>query len=303
MNQDQEATFHYLKWRDLYKDEKPYEIFMDLPPDLADAPRTNLIFEPSPKQTVHDARGQEDDFNLDTHGFTWIKHQFDGMEHLKKEEYIEEYYLPEMERFIKQEVDGADQVYIFDWRLRHSIDDESFLHRVIDLNSKVDPLRPARFPHVDQSIGGAISRAYYHLEQEAEQLLKGRYRIINIWRPLHTIQEWPLAAIDARTVQQTDLLTSDFVRRKYSGETYWVLYNKAHKWHYLSAQRPDEVAILKIYDSSRDVEAKFCVHSSFKLYENESELIRESLEVRAMVFTHIRENEKTNTKAADSTIE
>ena len=68
--------------------------------------------------------------------------------------------------------------------------------------------------------------------------------------------EWPLALCDARTVQPTDLISSDFIRRKYTGETYFTQYNANQKWYYLSGQENDEVAVLKIYDSSHDVEAK-----------------------------------------------
>lgn len=61
---------------------------------------------------------------------------------------------------------------------------------------------------------------------------------------------------DARTVQPTDLIASDFVRRKYAGETYFVQYNADQKWFYLSNQENDEVIMMKMYDSSNDVEAK-----------------------------------------------
>lgn len=54
----------------------------------------------------------------------------------------------------------------------------------------------------------------------------------------------------------TDLIASDFVRRKYTGETYFAQYNVDQKWFYMSNQEPDEVLMMKIYDSSNDVEAK-----------------------------------------------
>jgi hypothetical protein len=69
------------------------------------------------------------------------------------------------------------------------------------------------------------------------------------------VKNWPLALCDARSVQQTDLVAADFVRQTYIGETLYMLPNPEHKWHYLSKQAPNEVTLLKIYDSER-VEGK-----------------------------------------------
>jgi hypothetical protein len=109
---------------------------------------------------------------------------------------------------------------------------------------------------------------------------------------------------DARTVQKSDLVLNDLVRRKYIGESYFAKYNSGHKWYYMSDQGSDEVAVLKIYDSEENSDAKcksklkkkmsslaegdtylvvVCVHSSFKIAGNE---IRESIEVRTMVFDY-----------------
>ena len=61
---------------------------------------------------------------------------------------------------------------------------------------------------------------------------------------------------DARTVQECDLIASDNIRRKYVGETLFALQSSKYRWHYLSQQDVDEVAIFKIFDNSGNVEAK-----------------------------------------------
>ena len=116
MGQDLEADFEYIQWRDIYQHEKPFEIFIDLPPELKDTQRTNLIFQPVAKQMIHDARGSEADFDLDTNGFTWKKHG-SNLENFTNPDRIVDTYLPEMEEFIKSQIDGADRVFIFDWRV------------------------------------------------------------------------------------------------------------------------------------------------------------------------------------------
>jgi hypothetical protein len=40
--------------------------------------------------------------------------------------------------------------------------------------------------------------------------------------------------------------------------------NPAHRWFYASQMRPDEVLLLKCYDSRRDVAARFMPHTGFK---------------------------------------
>lgn len=120
MPQDQLARFEYIQWRDIYKTEKPYEIFIDLPPELKDTQRSNLIFKPQGTQKVEDARGRETEFNLDTHGFAWRKHETKVKDFKSREEVVNNYF-PEMVALIRSEVEDVDRVYIFDWRVSNEV--------------------------------------------------------------------------------------------------------------------------------------------------------------------------------------
>ena len=51
------------------------------------------------------------------------------------------------------------------------------------------------------------------------------------------------------SVSQKDLIAVDHVRRKYIGESYYLLYRPTHRWWYLSQQKRNEVILLKMYDS------------------------------------------------------
>lgn len=109
------STLQFIKWTDLYKIEKPYQIFIDLPPDT---PRTNVQFED--KDVVfEDVRGGEEAFGLDTHGFM-MRHtdEIEGLDDDPTTEFMEKVYLPSVVGLIKKEVQGADRVKIFDWRVR-----------------------------------------------------------------------------------------------------------------------------------------------------------------------------------------
>ena len=59
------------------------------------------------------------------------------------------------------------------------------------------------------------------LPDEADDLLKGRVQVINLWRPIKgPLQDSPLAVCDATTIEPGDLVPSDLVYAHRVGETY-----------------------------------------------------------------------------------
>jgi hypothetical protein len=78
----------------------------------------------------------------------------------------------------------------------------------------------------------------------------------SVWKPLTEVENWPLGVCDSSTVEFKDLITSDLVRRKYVGETFYSTYNSKHQWYYLSRQLPDEVTMLKIHDSDQSAQVR-----------------------------------------------
>ncbi|KAI0530058.1 hypothetical protein GGR58DRAFT_268211 [Xylaria digitata] len=93
----------------------------------------------------------------------------------------------------------------------------------------------------------------HHFPAEADVLMKKRYRIINIWRPLEQVQNWPLAFCDGRTVRASDLITADRVRQEFVGEGLWSLKDPTNEWYYWPDQKPNEIVLLKIADSRVDI--------------------------------------------------
>jgi len=102
-----------------------------------------------------------------------------------------------------------------------------------------------------------LHRILLHLPEQAEFLLQGRVRVINVWRPIeYPVHDYPLAVCDPRSVPDSDLVECDHVRRKFKGANMYAHYGPGHKWHYLGGQRPDEVLLLKMFDSDPSAEAK-----------------------------------------------
>ncbi|KAF1913120.1 hypothetical protein BDU57DRAFT_503956 [Ampelomyces quisqualis] len=279
--QSVQAQFSYANWNDLYLKEKPYKLFIDLPQKHAHAPRTNLSFQPH-ATPVYDVRGNEAEFVLDKNGFEILRHGTEITD-FGNVAAIEQIYFTEMKELIMGKVDGAKRVEVFDWRVRQSMSEEGFLTRKLNLSDPLDKIMPTIYPHIDQTPSGAVGRVRQHFSAEADRLLQERVRIINVWRPLRTVENWPLAFCDTQTLQTRDLLAADYVRRHFVGETFFLLHSRDHRWYYLRDQQPDEVAMFKIYDSDASA-THGCPHASFSLGDEDSLAPRESIEIRALVF-------------------
>ncbi|KAI0412576.1 hypothetical protein F5X98DRAFT_367177 [Xylaria grammica] len=282
------ASFEYLQWQELYQRQKPYEVFFPLSTLGVDAdkiPRSNLMFE-TKSLPIKDVRGRMHEYSLDDQGFAFSTHSLSGNADLKDRAYVESSYIPLMGDFVKEFIEEPSaRTFCFDIRVRQSIDPAIFNKRTINLEDGFEPLLPATHPHVDQSPEGARRRVLRHMGDDAESLLEKRVRILNIWRPLKKVEAWPLAICDTRSVDTTDLVPTDIVRRRYIGETCFGKYNPKQEWYYLSDQDVNEITILKIYDSKVEVNAKFCLHSSFPFSEPTRPNLRESIELRFLVFT------------------
>lgn len=158
---------------------------------------------------------------------------------------------------------------------------------------------PARHVHVDQSEAGAYEVLKDNITpEEVEKLSKSRWAIINIWRPLKPVPRDPLAVSDARSVRDEDLLevygrVPGKDERDYDvvtkGRGFGMLYGKygpGQRWYFMSDMKPDEIVLIKCYDSKNDGKmARRTPHSAFVDPRTQDvEETRESLELRCLVF-------------------
>lgn len=116
------TKFHYLLWDPIYETEKPFQIYSDIPPEAEDKRQTNLKFElAAAAETIEDVRGRESLFTLDSHGFQYIRHHSNVSEfEFYEGTGVEDKYLPECEEVLKQQLDGVDEILLFDWRVSDS---------------------------------------------------------------------------------------------------------------------------------------------------------------------------------------
>jgi hypothetical protein len=245
--------------------------------ETAPGERSNLVPEPH-MMRIHDLRPISAELDLDVQGFALVE-QRSAVRDFWDDDEIRAVYYPEAERFLKEHT-GASRIFIFDHLQRRRVAGQKD-------RSRSAPRQPATRVHVDHTARSGPQRVRDLLPDEAEELLKGRVQVINMWRPIldEPLRDAPLAVCDSRTVAADDLVASDLVYQQRVGETYSVRYNPAHTWFYVPEMRRNEALLLKIADTREDIAARFMPHTSFTDPTTpEGAAPRQSIELRTLVF-------------------
>ena len=180
--------------------------------------------------TIHNGRPHAKDFELECNGFRFVRHDT-KVANFYDEDEIKRVYYPEMVELIKAE-SSAKRVVVFDHTLR-TADDE--------LREEKKIREVVRRVHNDYTEWSAPQRVRDILPDEAEELLKRRFAIIQSWRPIHhPVETHPLAMADARTLAPDDMIVSERRAPGRIGQTYAIKYNPAHKWYWFPRMRREE---------------------------------------------------------------
>ncbi|KAJ6551661.1 hypothetical protein B0H19DRAFT_1158498 [Mycena capillaripes] len=228
---------------------------------------------------IHNLRGNESAATLDTAGFQLFKHPAKHTAFTNDADVEKEYY-PESIELIKR-LTGASRVVLFDHTIRR--------RRPGEKDDGPDRRQPVPQTHIDQTNKSSVDRVHRHLPAEdVPELLKHRFQIINLWRPIsHPAVDWPLALCDYRSVDpQNDVLPIALRYPDREGETFGVKYNPNQKWTYFTGVTPDELILIKCYDSLQNGSvAIYTPHTAFSDPATpEGTPLRESIELRALVF-------------------
>ncbi|AXK80426.1 methyltransferase [Pseudolabrys taiwanensis] len=227
------------------------------------------------KVVMHNGRPHVDEFKLDVDGFRFVRHDTKMQNFLDADE-IKRVYYPEVIELIKAE-SGAKRVVVFDHTLRTADDGLREQHKIREVVQRA---------HNDYTEWSGPQRVRDILPDEAEELLKRRFAIIQAWRPIrYPIENHPLAIADARTVSFDDFILSERRYPNRIGQTYAVAYNPKHKWFWFPRQARDEALVFKVYDSAKDGRARWTAHTSFDdPSAPRNARPRESIEIRTLAF-------------------
>jgi len=254
-----------------------FRYLYDLPPGQ---PATNLMRDER-QVDVFDMREVEGGFNLRDNGvqlcsFPGVPEDIDWSD----EQQVQSRYYPLAERFLK-ELTGASRVHVFDNTVRHGHIKAQPENR-FELESQGQPVGMV---HVDYTPKGAPLRLHSVLPDEAEELKKTPFAVIQVWRPLKgPVVSSPLGFVDASTVAKKDLINYKLHFPGRTGYNYAVAENPDHRWYYAKGINTDEAYAFVCYESRND-RARFTPHTGFKdLSVGPGAPPRESIEIRAFCF-------------------
>jgi hypothetical protein len=219
---------------------------------------------------IHDARSRPGDFTLDTAGFTLLRRPSATRDWFDNDEVMSVYY--EECKQLARELTGATHVFTFDHLIREH-NRQTGGGGLFKKNESTTGERGGgygSFVHMDFS-DHSTSSEYLALYGLSEPQDASRVIVLDFWRPLFdTAEREPLAICDARTVTAEDLqetLLYGYGHKGYSWHDigismYNVGYSPRHEWYYYSNMMPEEVLVMKLYDSL-GVIGRACPHSSF----------------------------------------
>ena len=214
-------------------------------------------------------------FSIDKEGFE-LKRSGTSVRDFYSKDEVESLYYPEVEALIKQ-VTGASRVVVFDHTLRTG-----------DRNKQLEKQirEPVMAVHNDYTEDSAPQRVRDLLPDEADALLKHRFQVVQVWRPVHVpAVRSPLGICDASSINKKDLLRTELHYGDRVGEIYHIAYNPSHQWFYFPVMQPDEALVFKCYDSLANGCARFTAHSAFEDPTTpDNAPARESIEARALAF-------------------
>jgi hypothetical protein len=253
---------------------RPYRYMYDPPPGV---PRETGTYR-AHRVPIVNARvaAPPGGLSIDRNGFELHAHT-SALDDFSDPRAIESVYYPESIQLIKR-LTGARSVVIFDHTLRDAD----------PATRPEDGHQPVMTIHNDQTfVSGPRRVRELAPADEADAWRKGRTAIINLWRPIVApVESSPLAMCDARSIASGDLVPTDLHRQDgTSGEVYTFAYNSQHRWYYFPQMTPDEVVLLKIYDSAGDDIARLTAHSAFEDPTSPADALpRKSIELRSVVL-------------------
>jgi len=264
------------------------------------------------KKDVNIVNGRGGNFNLDEHAFALVDHHIEHVDYFDEERVLREYY-PKCCDLVKK-ITGADKVFAFD----HNVRSKSLnvagaalkggnvvqgpalvVHNDYSLTSAPRRVRDlAKPPKVNDTLRKVLGDTPLIDPAQVEDLLKGRWAIINVWRNIKTtpVQKLPLGMCQGPSIPLDDIITFEIHYADRIGENYFARHSPDHKWVYFPDATRDEAILLKCWDSAgvsfaaedfpgERVPATFSFHSAFDDPSSAADAEdRESIEVRTVAF-------------------
>jgi hypothetical protein len=245
--------------------------------------KANDIHEPGDAPVeiaVSDAWPHAKQLSLDANGFSL--HSFKTSHSTwEDDEAVKSGFYPEVVDFLKKTT-GAKRVLVFD----HTIRSEANAKKKLTDEKNTSQRSPVMLVHCDYTAGSGPLRVKQLLGDEADDLLSRRVSFINVWKPINrVVEERPLAMCDVKSCKDEDFFKLILRYRDRTGENYVMKHSPDHKWWYFPKMTPEQVILLKTFDSADDGTARFVGHTAFVDPTSPKDApMRESVEIRTICF-------------------
>jgi len=265
------STFNYT----LDDGSVPDVYFYEPPPGTTPHPPGNDPHE----MEIRDGWSGASRFSLDREGFE-LKEFHDAFERFDDDEAVRRDFYGPVSECVRRAV-GARRVIVFDHTIRSKVNEQQQT-----AEHTTTQRAPVMIVHCDYTPVSGPLRVHQLLPNEAEDLLKRRVAFYNFWKPLkRRVEEKPLAMCDVTSAAPDDMLKMLLRYRERTGEIFVMRHSSAHRWWYFPKMTPDNVILLKTYESETDGRARFIGHSAFEDPNTPPDAaVRESIEIRTMAF-------------------
>jgi len=219
------------------------------------------------------------EFSLDQDGFALCEFR-SSFDQWDDDQAIKAQFYEDVVAFLKREV-GAKRVIVFDHTIRAKRNEKQQT-----AETTTTQRAPVMLVHCDYTPNSGPLRVRQLLPAEADGLLSRRVAFYNFWKPLRRrVEERPLAMCDVKSSVAEDFVTMALRYRERNGEIYVMRHSPRHEWWYFPKMPPEQVILLKTYDSETDGRARFVGHSAFEDPTTPPDApFRESIEVRTIAF-------------------
>lgn len=131
-----------------------------------------------------------------------------------------------------------------------------------------------------------FGRTQHYSEAEADAKMSRRFMSINLAKPMETVEQNPFVLCAWPSFADQPYITNYRIYDDRVGETTRFTYRPSHEWYWIPQQRPDEVSMLKCYDSVTDGSvSRWSFHTAcIDPTAPENARCRKNLVVRSFVF-------------------
>ncbi len=212
---------------------------------------------------------------------------------------VERVFYPEMERLLLAFFPGATDALVYN----HDVFDKDYAgDRTEDQANKIPGVNAgyANLVHNDLNDNSGrvrcrelltrnlrnFGREQHYTEEQADAKMSRRFASINLAKPMETVGQHPFVLCAWPSFADQPYITNYRIYDDRVGETTRFTHRPEHEWYWLPAQKPNEVSMLKCYDSVTDGSvSRWSFHTAcFDPTAPEDAPCRKNVVVRSFVF-------------------